>query len=377
MDYSLFEHNRGYSLTTIEVFSLLTTTAVPFAMRHRELAETQKDNWLGHQVLFITECLPIIGVIVAAIDYLVASYFRPDPSKLPADLPQRLPPTVDIGSKFELKNDPLRSISSRTTTITAEPIPPLPSQFSTTDALLGEAQGYFNSGNIPAPLTFDEIDVGNLNDVELIESLLQKYDGICIGEIHTHSSPKYFLTVHMPLFKSLGVDTLYLEGYTGLQNDLDAYFAGDTDDLPAAIRKTIMGFSGSSGQGYTEMDVLMAAKRAGIRLVNIDSTEAYKAAKGGLLRAAAMNYQAMLIMLQDREQHPGGKSIIYAGSAHTNRIAGLPGLGQMFRFPAITLHDVCEPGCYRILKGIERNRSLDPRMESFDFLIEINEPLKP
>lgn len=82
MDYSLHTHALGYSLKMTEAFSLLTTTALPYALRHRELAQTQKNNWLGHQVLFIAECIPVIGLLVAAIEYLVASYFRsPVPNK--------------------------------------------------------------------------------------------------------------------------------------------------------------------------------------------------------------------------------------------------------------------------------------------------------
>src|SRR5690348_9987467 len=86
MDYSLHTHALGYSLKMTETLSLLTTTALPYALRHRELAQTETSNWLGHQVLFIAECIPVIGLLVAAIEYLVASHFHsPAPIKpLPA-----------------------------------------------------------------------------------------------------------------------------------------------------------------------------------------------------------------------------------------------------------------------------------------------------
>jgi hypothetical protein len=46
-------------------------------------------------------------------------------------------------------------------------------------------------------------------------------------------------------------------------------------------------------------------------MVNIDSQGAHDVPEEGVIRVAAMNFQAKLIIDQDRAAHPGGKSIIY------------------------------------------------------------------
>src|SRR5271170_5278307 len=90
MSCALNIHAKGYTLSKADAlhcfFSCATLSAIPYALRHLELAKTQSNNrlLLGHGVLFIAECIPVIGILVAAVEYLVASHFRiMNPSNLP------------------------------------------------------------------------------------------------------------------------------------------------------------------------------------------------------------------------------------------------------------------------------------------------------
>jgi hypothetical protein len=444
MTYTLIDHSQGYNLQNTQALcSLMTLTAFDYGQRHRELARTQPQNWLGHTVLFIVDCIPVIGIIVAAIEYLVARFFvnmlattkaaslihrlailpdapslqvkkeeiaptdpvidvvihkQPDPIPEPVKKEEIVPTDPVIDVVIQKKPDPIPEPVTEeviTTTpievnpVTApldEPIPPLPISFRNTDDLLRETQDYFNNAEIPPPLTFPEINMQGLSQNDLIQTLLNKYEGLCIGEYHDHSSPKYFLTVHMPLFKRLGVTTLYLEGYIAGQKELDEYFTGDSMEIPESFKKKISCFAAPYQPGYySEYDVLMAAKREGIRMVSIDSSAAC-ARTGGTLRVAAMNYQAKLIIDKDKIEHPGGKSIIYAGGAHANRIAGVPSLGQMYQLPSFLIRDRLFTHCigadaiklpnFTAYKEIAEKSSTDKRVENIDFLIQMDKPLK-
>lgn len=402
MTYSLNSHPLGYALQKDQAFcNLLTCTGFSYGMRHRELAQGHPANWLGHTVLFVVECIPVIGMLVAGIECLVARYFQhlqppalpPLPTPFiegPEAIVESLPvmdllpdqPIIPLTESFPVV-DPL---PNQPILLDQEPLPPFPTDFDTSTDLLKEAEDYFNNAEIPSPLCFPEIDLSAMSQKDLIETLLKKYNGLCIGEYHDDSSPKYFLTIHMPLFKTLGVTTLYLEGYDDCQKELDDYYAGESIDIPQTLLEKILSFAIPDIPGsYTELDVLRAAKKEGIRLVNIDSSAA-RTEVIGIRRAAAMNYQAKLIIDKDRAEHSGGKCLIYVGSAHANRIAGLPGLGQMYQFPSFlikdisfTLHkgaDAVRIPHHDIHKEIQENNPSNKRVKNIDFLIQMHKPIK-
>src|SRR5690242_3629120 len=167
----------------------------------------------------------------------------------------------------------------------------LPHVFHNTEELLRESEDFFNNYSILPPLSFESIETHNLSLQDLAKTLLEKYDGLCIGENHDDSSSKYFLSTRMFLLKELGVDVIYLEGYEGLQEELDLYFSGSTLVLPDAIKDRLSLFHSTGPSGYNECDVLTACKEAGIRMVNIESV----AARGApfnpkISRIVAMNY---------------------------------------------------------------------------------------
>ncbi|VEG91622.1 hypothetical protein [Legionella spiritensis] len=98
--------------------------------------------------------------------------------------------------------------------------------------------------------------------------------GIFVNEIHHHQFPKKFLIENLDYFKQLGIQTLFFEFllYDRHQSLLNAYFNSESDELPAELAcylhyKDVV--SGCCFSGYTE--IVKAAKKAGIRVVALDS----------------------------------------------------------------------------------------------------------
>src|SRR5580700_10476482 len=68
----------SYSLSTSDIIlDTLTLSGASFGLQHRKLSESEPNmcKWLGHSVLFVSECLPIIGILVAAVEYAVTRVF--------------------------------------------------------------------------------------------------------------------------------------------------------------------------------------------------------------------------------------------------------------------------------------------------------------
>jgi hypothetical protein len=266
----------------------------------------------------------------------------------------------------------------------------LPHDFQSTAELLRESEDFYNNYALAPALTFDTIDISKLTIQGLIRSLLNQYNGLCIGESHNDSSPKFFLYSNMALFRELGVDVIYIEGYKGLQGELDLYTLETTLEMPERLKKRVSRMDSTGLGGYTEYDVLEACKEEGIRIVNIDSDAAYDAPVlnekniAGIKRASAMNYQAKLIMDKDRMHHKPRKCLIYAGVAHTSSIAGIPGLGQIYQIPTLAIEDSplnTHNGANRTTipsYTIEKNKVHMSRKRTMhtDFYVRMHKPLK-
>lgn len=110
--------------------------------------------------------------------------------------------------------------------------------------------------------------------LEILKSKKSVPNGIYLGEIHHHQFPKKFLINNLGFFKELGIKTLFFEFllYDRHQKLLDDYFKSSSEELPPELKaylhlKDIASHCGFSG--YT--DVVKAAKKAGIRIVALDS----------------------------------------------------------------------------------------------------------
>ncbi|MCE0723515.1 MULTISPECIES: hypothetical protein [Legionella] len=98
--------------------------------------------------------------------------------------------------------------------------------------------------------------------------------GIYLGEIHHHKFPKKFLTENLEYFKQLGIKTLFFEFlfYDRHQTLLDAYLNSPSEELPPELAAYLHFKDVASGCGFSGYtDVVKAAKKAGIRVVALDS----------------------------------------------------------------------------------------------------------
>ncbi|QMT60065.1 hypothetical protein [Legionella sp. PC997] len=99
-------------------------------------------------------------------------------------------------------------------------------------------------------------------------------NGIFLGEIHHHKFPKKFLIGNLEYFKQLGIKTLFFEFlfYDRHQQLLDAYFHSTSDELPPELAAYLYFKDLASGCGFSGYtDIVKAAKKAGIRIVALDS----------------------------------------------------------------------------------------------------------
>jgi hypothetical protein len=217
--------------------------------------------------------------------------------------------------------------------------------FKDPNLLLREAEAYYANASFPEPLNFSDIPDG-IPVEELLTRLLTRYDGLFIGEYHEDSAPKYFFVKYLPLMVKLGVDTIDIEGWNHeeWQEHFDAYFKENriTDELAGWFQRQREKF----GQKYSEADVIIAAKKAGIKRVVCADTKASQSLpastkhndwKQETRRIAGGNYQSKCII----ERTPGkGKRVGYWGGSHICSPAGVPGLGQIFQRPTISVGDL-------------------------------------
>lgn len=182
--------------------------------------------------------------------------------------------------------------------------------------------------------------VGNFDD------LLQ--GSFCIGELHDHKSTKRIIIENVDELKKKGYGVVFLEGLvydSPTQLLLDEYLAPAStrpmsDALKSILEKLDKG-NGVEGSGYFE--VVEAAKKAGMRVVGIES--AYSATVPRAVdtkndnkpkRCRDMNYAAKAII----EKESGGRPwVALMGSAHMKTIDGVPGVGEIMGVPSVYVYD--------------------------------------
>lgn len=98
--------------------------------------------------------------------------------------------------------------------------------------------------------------------------------GIYLGEIHHHQFPKKFLVENLEYFKQLGIKTLFFEFlfYDRHQKLLDTYCNSSNEELPPELAAYLHFKDVASGCGFSGYtNIVKAAKKAGIRVVALDS----------------------------------------------------------------------------------------------------------
>lgn len=189
-----------------------------------------------------------------------------------------------------------------------------------------------------------------LNYGELLSAIFEKSKGLSIADIHSSTAPIYFLATYMNELVKCGVETLFLEGFQdNMQKDLDAYFDPKTDveSLPfslAMINKLCGLWTEiiTEKNGYTELDVLKIAKKAGIKRIvglgNIICAENIRLNvddESSNQRVYTFNYYAKNII---EKEMPKGKYVIFSGFYHAVTVkkdGSVPGFSEIFGIPSI------------------------------------------
>lgn len=190
------------------------------------------------------------------------------------------------------------------------------------------------------------------SEKSMLEEIYKKqgFSGLCIGELHDEINPKKFIIDHLKTLKDLGVTTLFLENlpYDTLQPLMDSYFESDAEILPA-LKTQLVGLSlrWNCVSPYSYLDLVIAAKEAGIRTVCMDTSISMYAPSyvadyyNPKRRLKAMNYVAKKII--DHEKG-SGKYIALMGRNHATTYRyknkyNVPGMSSLLQCPCLVVED--------------------------------------
>ena len=196
--------------------------------------------------------------------------------------------------------------------------------------LLNRANQFFNSKEYEKKNPKVEIQKG-MSDSLLVERMLSDHEGLIIGEDHKEVSSKQFLINQMENFKKQGVKTLFLEHlyYDSMQGQLDAFLDSPSDEFPYDLEIYLEREEIHPDNGLNYKEIILAAKKAGIRIVGIDTTVSARAGwsvrdgSSGPDRNAAMNYTAYEVIKKEKQ---GSKYVVLLGNAHSSTSEKIPGM---------------------------------------------------
>jgi hypothetical protein len=203
-----------------------------------------------------------------------------------------------------------------------------------------------NAARLKAVPEFEGRYFSNYDD--LLSAIFEQSKGLSFGDTHRSIALKSFLVSHMPTLIHCNVEVLFMEGMgEDLQGDLDAYFDPkiDAEALPLSIKYTYGHLDEMlrSKQGYTCIDIIKAAKIAGIkRIVGIDT----ELSPVDDYRVCTMNYHAKQVI---EKEMPKGNYVIFSGADHAlpSEDVDVPSFSQLFGIPSIF---VIDGHCSRIIE---------------------------
>lgn len=186
-------------------------------------------------------------------------------------------------------------------------------------------------------------------------------EGLVIGEVHRHLSPKKFIMDHMDQLKKAGVRTLFLEHlqHDCMQDLLDIYFKSPDKEMPTLLKNSLKSLDARYRlyhkdaphieklfmEKYGFSGLVRAAKEAGIRIVGIDTTTSYAAGyesfggSQGVDRTKALNFVAEDIIKKEKGD---GKFVVLIGNTHGWENNGVPGVAQLLKCPFFCIADAEE-----------------------------------
>ncbi|KTD08309.1 membrane-targeted effector domain-containing toxin [Legionella jamestowniensis] len=179
-----------------------------------------------------------------------------------------------------------------------------------------------------------------------------------VSEAHEDLSPKRFLIENLFYLKKQGYDTLFMEHLFNdtMQTELEHYMNSASDaEMPPSLKARLQGLDKGhlfniqqlgildkynvqpSSRQYTYTNLVMAAKKAGIRVIGIDSSLSYEMQKVGIgstqldlpKRIRIFNYKASSIIDEEVQSGRCKKWVALMGNTHAEQYAGYSGVAQI------------------------------------------------
>jgi hypothetical protein len=244
------------------------------------------------------------------------------------------------------------------------------------NALRENAREYFSIYDTPQ---IDKILPDSLETPSsIITQLIDENQGVCIGEVHEHKSPKKLLIDNMEQLKAHGVDFLFLEHvYDDTHRELlEEYFESESNQMPARLSNYLSALDKGNKLEYKETPytfkgLVIAAKMAGIKIIPVDTSVSHEKDKfkldyegGTKARCNMMNYIAAKQFEKHMENFSDSKYIFFVGSSHINSVnSGVLGIGEITGCPTIVVEDVTEDNY---------TRDASEHLAKPDLLLQIN-----
>jgi hypothetical protein len=178
-------------------------------------------------------------------------------------------------------------------------------------------------------------------------------NNFCVGETHSDISPKRFLQDNMKNLKANGYGTLFFEHVfyeTTMQESFNRYHAADAGsemprDLSCYLEYLGTKQSKRNGRNYDKdynfVELVRLAKEAGIRVVAIDSEDAYTSGdsniNNGNTRYKTLNFLANEIIKREAGDE---KWVALIGEAHLETLKGVPGIADITGTTSLHVYDL-------------------------------------
>ncbi|MEI8365038.1 MAG: membrane-targeted effector domain-containing toxin [Parachlamydiaceae bacterium] len=189
--------------------------------------------------------------------------------------------------------------------------------------------------------------------IEALTSMLSKYPGVCVGEVHSKPITRQFITEHMKALKKSGLDTLYMEHLcfdSPMQRTLDDYCASEDLTMPTVLHKFLemldRGYNRAAPTEFGFLRLIETAKKQGIRIVGIDTTVARncgvtreKGVTNSKKRYLGMNAVATRIIETDTKRGDG-KYIAFMGNGHLATVSEdqVAGVAELLSVPSVNIN---------------------------------------
>lgn len=227
----------------------------------------------------------------------------------------------------------------------------------------------------PSDKNIELLSVQNLDQAESFAALIKAHHGMVIGEVHNQVAAKKLLIDSFPYMEDQA--TLYLEHvfFDLHQNDLDAFLSGSKAKMSRELRAHLKRLDDGhfehfllSNKQYKDLwnrynftQLVLAAKRFGIKIKAIDHSEFYQHPQfeSGQNRYSSLNYFAQMqfgsinLFDEDKENiqayndsHTSRKRpktqarlpIFFVGNAHIETYQGIPGIANLLSLASVSVY---------------------------------------